>query len=458
MRKSKLLFFFFWWTLSLAGQTSTDFYVVGIVTDEASGEPVENVNILVKEGKQGTTTNELGEFKVRVQTLPFTLEFSHVSYHTITKSFDYPPSRSVVIEMNARSEPLTEVVVTAQKIDTLFEDDIYSVLDYELTDEGIILLIFKARLSKSEILHTDFKGNEISTMPVLPGKPLALFKDCLDNVHILTKTRVYQLFTGADHQIGIMKGVDADKFKKVMGGCLFTMRNKLYFEAYDAYNFSKLVFYVDTIDSTYHELVTVIDQDKFDMLEDNPEDYETIFSNSMETPNLGDLRSTGSDFFKLDQIRNLTAEARFNKMAYYSEIYAPVLKIGDSVCIFNHPNDQLDFYSTDDSLKGSVPIRYHLEKKKNPITTFTSAFAPSHKWLKEVYTDIKTRRAYTMVRNLNGTRDLMEINLLTGATTYILTIPFPYVQKIKINGGYLYFVYRGWGDGHRKKLFRQRIN
>ncbi|MCB2219395.1 MAG: carboxypeptidase-like regulatory domain-containing protein [Bacteroidetes bacterium] len=437
-------------------QDETTFRIRGIVQDATSDEPIENVNIQLDDKKSGTTSNELGEFEIVVDHLPFTLQFSHVSFETSLKNFTFPPTRDIIIQLRGKSETLQGVVVTAQKIDTIYHDDIYSVLDYELMQDGILLLIFKARLANAELLYTDFEGKEITTLPVLPGKPLALYRDCLENSHILTKTRAYQVYT-EDRQIGIMPGVDIDFFKQTMGGCLFNIRHKLYFEDYLNFNFAKTIFYIDRNDSSYHELTTVIDPMKFDMLKDNPEDF-SIFTNSSEEPNLGDLRATEGDSNILSQIRNLYDKKRFLKMAYYSDVYAPVLRVGDSVCIFDHPGNVIHFYNLSDSLCGSTPIGYHLESKKNPLTTLAEAFAPSTRWLKEIYTDAVKRKAYTMNQNINGTRDLLEINLNTGITQYVLTIPFPYVQKIQIRDGYLYFVYRGWGEGQKKKLFRQQIN
>lgn len=437
------------------GQIQTIFNIRGIVVDATTEEAVEQVNISIKDSQYGTSTDQLGTFYLKVSKLPIILEISHISYQTKTITFDYPPKREILIELQPKLEKLPETVITAQKIDTIYKDDHYAVLDYELTDDGIILLIYKANLSNAELLYTDFEGNEIVGLPLLPGRPLALFKDCLGNVHVLTRTRSYQTYF-ENEQLLLMPGEDIDSFKSVMGSCLFKIKNKLYFEYYLDFNFSKLIFYINTNDSSFTELTTVVDQAKMDMLADNPEDW-AVFSDDVETPSLGDLRSLGSDVNTLDQIRYLSAETRFLKMAFYKEIYAPVLQVGDSVCIFNHPNNSIDFYNTADQLSGSVKINYHQREKQNQLITFTEAFAPSSKWLNEIFTDTEGRKAYTLFRNMNGTKDLINIDLETGETKYMLTIPFPFVQKIQVYKNYLYFVYKGWGNNQKKKLFRQKI-
>ncbi|MCB0821392.1 MAG: carboxypeptidase-like regulatory domain-containing protein [Bacteroidales bacterium] len=449
-----LFSFLFLATIIGRGQ-NTSFIINGIVADSITHEPIEQVNIKLKDTKGGTSSDELGNFRLGVSQLPIILEFSHVSYQTQILKLNYPPERQIIVKLKPKTEKLPELVVTAQKIDTIYKDLLYSVLDYELTDSGIMLLIYKGNLTNAELLYTDFDGNKIIDLPVLPGKPLALFKDCLNNIHILTRTRAYQLYF-ENKKIKLMPGQDIDDFKSVMGSCLFSLKNKLYFEYYNEFNFAKLIFYINTIDSSFSELATIIDQEKYDMLEDNPEDW-IIFGGAFQTPSLGDLRGLGSDVNTLAQIRNLTDGTRFIKMAFYTEIYAPVLPIGDSVCVFNHPNNCIDFYDAFDSLTGSIPIDYHIAEKANQLITFGRAFAPSNKWLNEIYTDPIGRKAYTIFRNINGTKDLINIDLATGKTQYMLTIPFPYVQKIQVYKNYLYFVYKGWGNNQKKKLFRQKI-
>ncbi len=437
-------------------QEPARFLVQGTVSDKESGEPVENVNVTIKGQQKGAITNELGQFKLYVTQLPFTLKFSHISYKSTEKSFDYPPEREIVINLSKDTKPLDEVIITSQKIDTIYRDDVYSVLDYELLEDKIVLLIYKARLTRSELLITDLEGNKNQSLPVLPGKPLALFKDCLGNIHIITKTKVYQIHLGND-QIRIYEGEDIAHFRKVMSGCLFSIQNKLYFERYGIFDFVKQVTYINTTDSSHHDLALIIDREKADMLQNNPEDY-SILSGIERYTSLKDLTGTDEQVNPNSKIRHLEFEERFIQMVYYGSINTPVLKLGDSLCIFNHPNNLIDIYNYNDSLVRRTTIDYHLKDKENVLTTLIHSFTPEKKWLEEVYTDPDLGKLYTLFQNINGTEDLMEIDVFTGETKFILTIPFPYVQKIKIKNGFVYFIYKGWGETQKKKLFRQKID
>ena len=453
--RSHLLIIGLLFCLSLQSQDVVSFVIEGQVTDKATGEPVENANIVIKDQGVGATTDELGIFTLNIKRLPFTLVFSHVSYESLSRSFNYPPIRMLNIQLKSSVVPLEEVVISSSRIDTLFRDDKYAVLDYEVLDDGILLLIYKARLTSCELLVTDFSGKEKQNLAVLPGKPLALFKDCLQHIHILTNKKIFEVFL-QDSSIMLHKGIDKKEFTEAMNGCLFEIGNKLYFEDLAYHNFMKRCYYVRKEDSLRHELTLIADEKKIDMLADNPFDRRFL-SESGSKITLGNMRSTEQDLELIDEIRSESNYSRFIKMAYYTKVNAPVFPLGDSVCIFNHPNNRIEIFSHMDSLVGTTPVTYHLKSKKNTLQTVIDAFAPASEWLEEIYMDRKKWKAYTLFQNINGTRDLMEIDLFSGKTEYVLTIPFPYVQKMNIHDGFIYFIYKGWGEGQNKKLFRQKI-
>jgi hypothetical protein len=430
--------------------------IEGSINDSETGESIENVNISVVGYNIGTTSGPLGEFSLTINKLPFTLEFSHINFAKKSISYEFIPLQNLTIKLNSKTEQLSEVTITSQKIDIIYEDDEYSVLDYELTEKGVLLLIFKNRLSRAELLYVNYESEELAQLKVLPLKPLMLFKDCLDKTNILSKDYVRQIHFD-DDKIELYKPVKLEHYKKIMGGCEFLIKHKLYFADNSYYDLIREYYYIDTADKSRHIFATAHDYAKMDFLSDNPENL--LYVDGKGGPvDMNDLRSLPGDASILNAIRNSNVTLRFNKMAYYSEIYAPVFSLGDTICIFNHPNDQILFYGLNDSLISQTEITYHKTTKKTEAGTFIHAFANPNKWLEEVYIDKQQRKAYTMFQNLEGTRDFKEINLETGEVTFIMTIPFPYVQKIKVKAGSLFFVYKDWGLHPQKKLYRQKIN
>ena len=438
-----------------AGYSQEGFIVSGHVTDRASGEPLENVNVSLKSTSEGASTNKFGDFTLRVKQIPFELEFSHIAYEVKTVRYEHEPLMDLEVELTPRTEPLSEVTITSQRIDTLYADRIYSVLDYELCKRGILLLIYKSRLSQAELLLQDYEGNKLLKLAILPMKPLGLYRDCLGEVHILSKDKAYQVAIG-DDRIQLYDPYDLDYFSDVMSGCRFMIGSKVYFEALEYFELVKKIYYVNTQDTISHLLATTADQDKIDFLRQNPENYISEMRDA-QLDILSRLNGTESDFAAIGTLRNLDTERRFNKMAYLSRIYAPIFPMRDTIVFFNHPMDVIQVYDTNDVLVKETPIHYHLPNKGDTLSGAMFGVVTKNRWTEEVYVDEIGNKAYTTFRKMNGTLDLEEIDLDAGALTFKLNIPFAYVQKIHVRDGYLYFIYKGFGDTQRKKLFRQQI-
>ena len=56
--------------------------LTGHVVDEASGSPLEGVNIIIEKSKTGTTTQKDGSFSISLKSAKSTLVFSNVGYAT----------------------------------------------------------------------------------------------------------------------------------------------------------------------------------------------------------------------------------------------------------------------------------------------------------------------------------------------------------------------------------------
>lgn len=425
-------------------------WIKGKVSSSETGEPLKNVNIRVKDTYRGTLSDQFGQFKIALHKMPSILIFSHVGFHIEEKTFTVEPLQKIEIILDKKTEQLKEFVVTSNRIDTVYLSKKYSVLDYELWHDQIMLLIYRNNLNRAEILLIDENNHDVSSIEVLPEKPEQLMKDCFGNVHIVAKTKVYQIYAEEDKLL-LYPSVDKTFFREVMGNCEFIVDNRLYYQDFEYQNLITNYFYIDTVLDERIRFRMIMDQQKVDYLAYNPEFYQgdnVIVDNVM-----GD-----NDAKTQRALRKLDAEKRFHLMAYLTPVFAPMKKFGDSICIFNHPQSVIEFYDANDSLVGETPIEYHHKVRPNNTFILTYAFHKSKKWQEEIYIDDPGRKAYTLFINNNGTKELVEIDLETGRLIYSMKIPFPYAEKIKIRDGFVYFLYRGWGELQKKKLFRQSIN
>ncbi len=453
LKKYFLVFFLILFHLVVVSQ-KTDVRVTGAVYDETSGEPLENVNIRFQQSRTGTITDDLGGFLLSTQNLPAILIVSHIGYETENISIKFAPLDELIINLRQKTSGLSGVVITSNRIDTVFIDDEYAVLDYEVLDDGILLLIFKYNLLRSELLFTDFGGRELMELKVLPAKPLQLLKDCLGSLHVISKNKAFQVSLD-DDLIRLYDGVEIGKFRALMDDCKFEIKNKLYFSQKGFMELGRIFYYINTDDNQKHLLCSIFDENKMDFFYQNPENA-ILFG--VTGPDLGDLRGLEGDLDLIGHMRFADTEAHFRKTTFLSPAYLPIFRIGDSVAIFNHPKSQIEFYGFTDSLLGSIPISYHLDSLTYKGIVPASAFKREGKWLKEIYVDQKLGKAYTLFMKSNGNKTIKEINLKTGGLLPAILIPFPYVRKINIYDGYVYFIYKGWGSNQRNKLFRQRLD
>ncbi len=449
MRKPILILFVFLSPLFIFGQ-GTKFRVTGSVIDSKTGEPLTNVNIKSSNNHFGTITDESGNFTISLTNFPTSLVFTHIGYSLLKVNLEAPPIGDVNVQLSSKATELGGVTVTTERIDTLYRDNKYSVLDYELFDNGVLLLIFKYYLSRAELLFKTYEGDEIAKLPLLPGKPLQFFRDCLGNVHIFTKTRSFQIFF-EDSIIKLLPGVDIEDFKDVMGDCKFRAGNHLYFQKYGFQKLISFYYSADTTTKNWKLFRTVTDSDKMAFLSRNG------MSGEMDLINISGIYGVNANEIWRGY-RNIEVQNRFNKLAYLSPIYAPIERLGDTICIINHPDSVMEFYNLSDSLIFTTPIKYHLTKKYDPLRTFVSAWAKPVKWDKSVIIDEQKQKIYTLFLKSNGLRELREINILTGEISFAARIPFPYIEKIKVRDGYVYFIYKGWIETEKKKLFRQKID
>ena len=436
--------------LIVSGQNNK-FTVSGSVTDYKTGEPLTDVNITSPGNKTGTISNESGEFTILLRNFPATLEFTHIGYSTLKINLEVPPIGKLNIRLAQEVTQLSGVTVVSDRVDTIYHDRKYSVLDYELFDDGILLLIFKYKLSRSELLFNTYDGKDKAKLTILPGKPLQLFRDCLGNAHLFTKTRSFQIYFEKDI-IKLMPSVDINNFKEVMADCKFRAGNHLYFQKY-AFNDLVINYYsADTASKNWSLFRTIVDKDKMAFLS----------RNGGGAPEMDLIKISGIDAYNANEVwrryRDIEVQQRFTKMAYLSSVYAPIKKLGDTICIFNHPDSVMEFYNLSDSLIFTTPIKYHLTKKQDPLRTFASAWSKPVKWNREVIIDEQKGKLYTLFVRSNGQKELREINIKSGETKLVMKIHFPYVEKIKVRDGYAYFIYKGWGESEKKKLFRQRID
>jgi hypothetical protein len=424
---------------------SQDHFVIkGKILDKTSGVPIGDVNIKLEDFPVGTTTSKEGLFSISLEELPVRFIISHIGYQTkiieITDVFE----QEISISLERKTEELDEVVISGTKVETIYKDEVYSVLDYEFLDDDILLLIYRNSFSK-ELILLDPSNDTITKLNTVKIKPLKLFKDCFNAVHVLGKDSAYQLYFH-NGRIDLIYPTPVSEFKKLMFPCVTQLNDNIYFKL-NFYNELVVEYqYAKEMESQLHFLRRIVDSVKIDLINSNPYMRSLLniglYNDAEERIlNMSDYVAMDDQIKMMNDLRAGEFEAHYLRKIVLTPVFAPLLKLRDTLVIFNHPQGQIEFYSPNNRLIRTVKINY----------------ADDPDWVKEIIADEITSNVYCLFLK-SGVYNIRRVNTQNGQIEQILRIYYPFVKKIKVRDGYVFYLYKGMGEGENSKLFRQKMN
>lgn len=405
----------------LQAQHHNFFY--GTVTNESTGKPIPNVNISFEKIRTGTTTDSKGEFSFYIDSVPATMVVSHIGYQS-KKIYLDKTSFSLTIMLTPQTQLLREFVVSAKsEFEVFFRDRRLSVLDYEIDSGNVFLVIFPDKLSKSVIIGMDQKRDTLARSGVLTFTPKKLFRDCLGFLHLLGNDSAYQVYY-SNRTLELIYPVSIEKFDKVLGDCVLSSDELLYFKKPEHQGLGVDFYSIDRKSLKKQFIVSFGDSARMKMLRRNPEDLSMMMRSSI--PN------SREDFVNYS----------YTKKILYRPISSYMYRIGDYLCIFNTTDATIEFHKPDGSY--SYKLKLAVEK------------ISSGKWSREIITDDSGKKVYTtFIRN--GECSLYRIDLNNGELHQTVTLFHSYPDKLKILGGFVYYLYSPAGPAGNKGLYRQRL-
>jgi hypothetical protein len=389
----------------------------GTVVDIITKEPIEGVNILEKQTYNGTSTDSTGAFTLTIQKQGAELKLSHLVYQNnelVLKDLD--PDQPLTIYLTPKSYELSEAVITAKR------QFAYSILDFTFIGRDILLLANKHRNNSLELILISDTYDTLARLTDLPGKrPASILKDCFDNCHILFRTNAYQVFYD-EAQLELIYPTDKEKFVRLMQNCLFSTNDHIFFKRNAISAYKHLYIAIDKETSEVVDFITDIERDKMFALND-----EMSFINR------------NPDAFPSSAGRSL-AIAYAHKIAFKAATNY-LEKIGDTIYYFNHGKGQIELYDLSLDFHRDFNIIYHADDS----------------WEEEIFVDKALNKAYTCYEK-RGRIEMRELNLDDGTARTNLLIPITFPEKIKVNNGYVYFLYKEAGNiWARKELYRLKL-
>jgi hypothetical protein len=88
--------------------------VSGYIKDAANGEALVGASVYIKETGSGLSTNVYGYYSITIPASSYTLEYSYMGYEKVVRQITLDKDQRLNVELQADSEQLQEVVVTAE--------------------------------------------------------------------------------------------------------------------------------------------------------------------------------------------------------------------------------------------------------------------------------------------------------------------------------------------------------
>lgn len=422
----------------------THVLIHGVIKDQVTQLPIEGVNIQVNNTHSGAFTNREGVFELRVSAFPAILSVTHISYFGKQIIATQNKADSLIVLLSPKLVTLKETEITAETFIVLKSPN-HAIIDYDFLDTNLLVLSYDFNKNRYELILTDehFDTIAIKDIPAYK-KAKQLFKDCMGNCHLLTNDSAYQMYFD-EESITFLYPTDLKKFLNLIGNCLFETPNHLVFGdntnekpkqklklEYTAGNPNDLpstrskneawkhLFYF--VNKETHEKTIL---DKVDESWKNRDAYENAllsFNSPHNTTHFGAL-------------------LRFEELTFYKPSFQTVMFLNDTIYYFNHLKSQIEIYLDDLVLQKSIKVEYHNNKNWTPV----------------IITDIFKNKAYTIF-TAGAMHSLAEINLQDGSVKEVAIIKKLFLQKIKVNNGYLYFLYKDMSNDQGKiKLYQGEL-
>ncbi|MFC2111495.1 carboxypeptidase-like regulatory domain-containing protein [Bacteroidota bacterium] len=387
-----------------------DKVVSGYVKNKMTDEVLINAHVIIENTNRGISTNNQGYFKLIIPKSYNTLVFSYMGFHDKIIKVD-SKTKQLNIFMEPKVTDLGGVSIHANRIINIIQDKPLYVKDYEFYDDNILMLVYEhKKLNKPTLVLINHEGDTLSSKPI--SKSERLYKDCLDKNHLLTKKCAYEINSGSS-KIHLDYVMPKEEFETRNLPVVESIDNLLYWKQY-YYSDQVIVYYTyDFVNNENKEFKVIMNESGMYMLKD-----------------------------KARLLKNATdAEIRFEEMVMYKPIFAPLIKLKDSICILNYVESKIEFYASDGELLGETPITYHQNKQ----------------WKNEIYIDEIKGKIYAMFKK-NGISKLREINLSEGILDKEIDIPgYQFVENIKVRDDVVYFLYKENFSDDYKQLYKMKI-
>lgn len=390
-------------------------FVEGTVYDSITNRPIKNANIKISNKKQGTITDSRGHFLLKVDNFPVNLKTSHVSYHSKNITIKNSDNTQLSIPLKLKTTAINQINISAKnKIVELTKKQYFDINDFEFRNDTIVLITYDWQKKQNPwiVLINNFGDTLLKKHIPYDG---IFYKDCLDNLYLINENYAYQIYIH-DKKIIVDNQMSAKKFKESMNPCVDELNGKLYLKQYT---------YDEQVLSYFSADTTTKNIDKFKIIAD-----KTTIRRLYDKERFYSMGTAPTD-----------ADLRFEKMCFFAPVFAPLIVINDTVCIFDFVNDKIEYFNNKLELTGNTAINFHKDKI----------------WKHKIIVDKQTGNVYTVFRK-NSITTIKQIDKKSGKIIKSVKIPhYQWISNIKIYDNNIYFLYKKTSNLELTRLFKLKI-
>lgn len=405
----------------------------------ASGEAIPGALAQIDDST-GAVSDAAGRFAIRAARRPSELTVRCLGFfprRLVLRNDDFTDARALLdIVLTDQETPLQEVSITAKRVEALAEENFSTdIYDYVFAGEHLLLLMRDRKRYYARLLsESGEKLHEIQ----LDGQPTLLHRSCTGSLHLAGDFFAQEL-TLNGQRIDTFPRYSLQKFRQFVLPCVEQSKGHYYFRVRGLFNKSVTYVYFDP--ERRRQLLIVIEDEAGkeeamaaygDLRSGAP-----LFINRSPSPGAGDgfgLPDLGDpvNMFSDDALQHYANSNE--QLAHWSwmqviksdSVYAPLIKAGDTLLLFDHVNGDLYRFAT-------PPLR---EKQPGVLS-----YRKEAGWQREILKDEATQTLYAHFAP-GGNHLLRRINARTGSITaeYPLS-DVPLVSRnFKIRNGFLYFL------------------
>ena len=423
-------------SLAIAQRTVT---IMGKVTDKEFNKALDNSSVSFEGTDIGTATNSRGRYTLTyTHKKPLKLVISHIGYQDADLLIDNSVLKGRdTVYLNFQLEfdaVLMPIVNINGKPDTIFGHEELSVEDFEFHNGNYLILTYEKTLKRgSELVYTDQNQKIKYRYPVPENRQaLELYVDYQGEINLICKKAVYRIEIG-DSKLALYPR-DPKDFEFSVKPIVDTAEHMLYFTDYHP-DYPALNYFGENIEEDTVALIRFVTDNH--LMELYRSEYKYLPPKlKLEAVRMGMK-------YNIDKEVAAAIISGFANSMYYNPLYAPLFVVNDTVLVFDHYNDLIYRYDTDNHFIDSVDITYHKEKQKD--------------WEELIIVDEVSHNVYAVFTR-SGYTYLKQIDTETGEVIKTFKFSYKYANRIHIKNDFVYYVYRPYGSLQKKFLYRELIN